>query len=332
MTRVRLRALVALAFGLGTAAAAHAQTRSASPGAIADSGATLALYAAPGAPLDAKSFRFARTIPSGNGLTTLYLDAAALAHSRVADVRIVDAGGRQVPYLLEHVDAPYVVALAAPTPTAARPDADARLGTAAASRSWYRVALPYDGLPDVALRLNTSARVFSRQIDVLTRDLPRDAQPDAIFGRAVTGTWAHDDPDSDAPPLELALGGRLPGDSLFVLVTDGDNQRLPLTRAALLLPTYRLRFYRPPGTSLTLLYGRDDLGAPTYDLERVSGRLLQALAQEVVAAPESAPPAPKADSAKTLFWAALGFAVLILLAIIVRLVRSASTGEESTAS
>ena len=329
MSVARVRTLTALTLVFFIGGAASAQEREAViSGAPVDSGAQIALYAAPGAPLDAKSFRFARAIPSGSGLTTLTLDAAALAHGRIVDLRIVDSGGRQVPYLLEHPDTAIALSLGTPVPTPPRSDADARLGAAAATRSWYRVSLPYAGLPDAVLRLTTSARVFSRQVDVLTRDLPRDAQPDAIFGRAVTGSWAHDDPDAAAPALEIAMGGRLPGDSLFVVVNDGDNQKLPLTGAALSLPTYRLRFYRQPGVQLTLLYG-GDLGAPNYDLARLADRLVHMPAQEVVASREAPPAPPRTDSAKTLFWTVLGVAVLTLLAIIARLVRGGAPNEES---
>jgi hypothetical protein len=294
--------------------------------APSDSAPPGAAYSAPGAPLDVKRFPFARAIPTGSGLTAVRLDPAALAHGFINDVRVVDAGGRQVPYLLEQMDEPTEAALPALVPTSARENIDRRYVPDAPTRTWYRVALPYANLPGATIRLTTSARVFSRSIAVVTQELPREAQPDAAFSRTVNGSWSHDDPDTPVPPLELALGDRLPSDSLFVLVNDGDNQKLPLAKATLLLPSYRIRFFRQPGAALTLLYGRRDVGAPSYDLALLTPRLLDAPAEEVVAAPEAGHAAPASNVARTVFWGVLGVAVLVLLLMIARLVRSPAIG------
>lgn len=70
-----------------------------------------------GAPIDPSAFDYARSITTGPaGFVSLPLDAAALAHSRgprsrFADVRIVDASNRQIPYLLEPRDVPLEMAV-----------------------------------------------------------------------------------------------------------------------------------------------------------------------------------------------------------------------------
>ena len=46
---------------------------------------------APGAPLDLAGFKYSRTVPPSSGLTTAVLDAAALAHGRIDDIRIVES-------------------------------------------------------------------------------------------------------------------------------------------------------------------------------------------------------------------------------------------------
>ncbi|MEO6526923.1 MAG: hypothetical protein ABIP93_09890 [Gemmatimonadaceae bacterium] len=289
-----------------------------------DSAARSELYAAPGAALDVKTFAFARSIPGGRGLTAIRLDPAALAHSRIDDVRIVDGESKQVPYVLEQLEEPTEVALPAPTPTTARESIDGRTTPNAARRSWYRVALPHAGLPGATIRLGTTARVFSRDVAIVTQDLPRDAQPDAFATRTVNGSWSHEDPDSPAAPLEVALGERLPTDSLFVLVNDGDNQKLPLSSATLLLPSYRIRFFRQTGASLTLVYGRRDLAAPSYDLALLTPRLLDAPAEDVVVDPESGVVQSRRGIARIVFWCVLAIAVAVLLAMIARLVRGGS--------
>lgn len=285
-----------------------------------------ALSAAPGAALDVKSFRVARAIPAGSGLTAVRLDAAALAHSRIDDVRILDAQGRQVPYLLERLGEPTVVPLAAIAPVKPRADVDGRTLANAGSWTWYRLSLPLAGLPDATLRLQTSARVFERHVTVITRELPRDALPQWAGDHAVSMPWTHDDPESATPPIEIALGARrLASDSLFVLVNDGDNGTISLSRPELLLPTYRLRFFRQPGAELTLAYGRDDLSAPRYDIQLIAPRLLDAPAADVAVAPEQPGGSSPTRAPHLVFWAVLGAAVVVLLGLVARLVRAGPT-------
>jgi hypothetical protein len=60
-----------------------------------------------GSAIDLGGFRYARAISAGHsGLSSLPLDAAVLAHSRMDDLRIAKPDGRQVAYILEKVDAP----------------------------------------------------------------------------------------------------------------------------------------------------------------------------------------------------------------------------------
>ena len=60
-------------------------------------------------------FAYVRDIPAGpGGLITVPLDAAVMAHSglsprRLKDLRIVDRGGLQIPYLLERRDEPLII-------------------------------------------------------------------------------------------------------------------------------------------------------------------------------------------------------------------------------
>ena len=105
------------------------------------------------------------------------------------------------------------------------------------------------------------------------------------------------------------------------MVDEGDNAPLPITAARLLLPSYRLRFYL--GGSLRLVYGRDDLQPPQYDLALLAPRVMGARATEIVAAPAAAAAAAARPSfaAPQTFWIVLTGAVLVLLALIVKLIR-----------
>lgn len=253
------------------------------------------LAVGPGAPLDTGGFRVRRSLPAGpKGLTALVLDAHVLAGSpRLRDLRLVDGQGRQVPYLLEARDEPLSLPLAWPK------------GVAGERITTYRLRLPEAGLPPGKLVLETGARVFRRRVKVLEgRSLEPCAQAE----------WAHQDPAGPAPALVLELPGQT-GADLVVEVQEGDNQPLPIQGARLLLPTWRLRFFRDGGP-LLLCYGRD-LDAPDYDLALLADRLRDAPAAECLL-PATGGTA-RAGGLEKGFWVVLALAVAGLLALLARL-------------
>jgi hypothetical protein len=288
-----------------------------------------------GAPLDRRPFRYRREIPAAPpGLTALLLDAAVLSRSaELADLRIADGAGRQVPYLLERRDEP----LALPLPTLARHPGEGD----PPSRSRYPVELPYPTLPAARLVLATPARVFERDVRLVeireasgdrrsARPLgPGDGEP--VERTVAQASWRHADPDAPAPELTLDLPAGL-GTHLALLVEEGDNAPLPLAAPRLLLPATRLRFFTPatPATAtaaapgrLELLYGQPELGAPRYDLSLLAPRLLGEAAQEIAlgAEPHREAEADPAALERKIFWGALIGAVLVLLLILARLLR-----------
>ncbi|WP_242396037.1 hypothetical protein, partial [Anaeromyxobacter oryzisoli] len=264
-----------------------------------------------GAPLDRRAFRYSRAVGAAPaGLAALPLDAAVLAQSRaLADVRLVGPDGRQVPYLVDRRDAPLAVALGAAAPA---------IGAGPLARAGTRVlaiALPEPALPAGRLVLETSARVFRREIRVYAAPHDRGPRRPVLLASA---TWAHADPARPAAPLALELPA-LEGDRLLLAVDDGDNAPLPLAAPRLLVPAYRLRFFHP-GPALALVYGAKDVEAPRYDLALLAPRLRAAPAREVALAP--APPAPRTSGApgRNTFWIVLTVAVGALLALVGRLV------------
>jgi hypothetical protein len=270
----------------------------------------------PGAPIDLAPFRYARDLPAGRGLTSVTLDAAALAHGRIDDIRIVDEKRRQIPYVVSRADSGIVLVLAAPAATRAATNIDPRLPRDAGRRAWYRVSLPFAGLPDATLILETGARVFRREITVF-----EGAVLDASYRRVRSESWSNDDPARAAAPLEISLPSRSETDSLFLLVDDGDNDKLPITKATLRLPTYTLRFFRDSGSTLRMVYGRPDLAAPRYDLALIAGQLKDSAAAEVSLGAEQAMNERAGRLARVVFWSLLVGAVLVMLVLIARLVR-----------
>jgi len=275
-----------------------------------------------GSAIDLEHFRYTRRIAAGNpGLNVLPLDAAVLSHSRMMDLRIAAEDGYQVPYLMERVDEPLFRELD-PLEKTSIPASGAnseylRTGT----KSAYRLRLPYPDLPEARLVFTTSSRVFRRNLRILQEKHPYNERQEPWTHSIAQATWNHSDPEVGAPPLSLKIPS-LKTTELLVVVEEGDNRPLPITSSRLLLPSYQMRFFRGSDAELNLYYGQSELPAPRYDLAILAPRLTGAAAEEISMGPENAPAAHEEESLSlTIFWGILIAAVLVLLAIIVRLVK-----------
>jgi len=285
-----------------------------------------------GAAIDARLFRYVRAIPAGEaGLIALPLDAAALSHSSgpradFADLRVIDAGERQVPYVLERRDEPLelpiVLEQRAAPPTGAQQSG---------AISYYRVRLPFPNLPSAQLVLTTSARVFER-IAGVSVERPADARHrDPWLSQVATARWAHAEQSRPAPALTLSLSP-VDATELLLVVSEGDNSRLPITAARLLLPSYRIRLFRDDRAALRMVYGRSDLGPPSYDLAILAPQVLGVSAREVRPAVEEAGPAAHTDLVVSalvsphVFWTVLVVAVIALVVLLMRLLKPEPPG------
>jgi hypothetical protein len=280
-----------------------------------------------GPPIDTTAFRYARELPEGPaGLVAVPLDAAVLAHSSgrhrsdFADLRVVDAAGRQLPYLLERRPEPLVVALPALAAAASR------LGP---GTSVYRLQLPYADLPPSRLVLRTTAHVFDRRLDVLVeRPDPRGRRRGPATETVASATWQHAEPDTPAPALCLSLP-TLAASAVLLAVREGDNAPLPLERPELLLPSFQVRFFRPGPGVLRILYGQERLPAPRYDLALLAPTVLASPAVETaLAAEQQSKPTPAAVLDPRAFWAILVAAAVVLLLLIARLVGRAESSRQ----
>lgn len=274
-----------------------------------------------GSSIDIEGFAVLRDVPAGSpGLVSLEIDPAALAHSTgpargFSDVRIVDSEGRQVPYLVEQCVTPLVVDLPF---TRQQPGADLENGRQV---SEYRLTLPYGSLPAPRLILTTSARVFVRRVTLGRLRAADRSHRDTWFETLADAAWSHDDVATPAPPRTIPM--LVVDDTNLVLrVEEGDNAPLPLTSARLMLPGYRLRFYRAADEHLRLAYGRPDLGPPRYDIQLLASDVLGRVATDVRASVEA--PARASSGvpfiSPQVFWVVLGIAVVVLMGMAVRLV------------
>jgi hypothetical protein len=278
-----------------------------------------------GAPVDRALFAYSRELsPSPGGLVVVPLDAHVLAHSRgrgrLADLRVVGDDSRQVPYVLEEDVEPLTVdvALEPRTDAPVLPGA----GAPAGHRSAYTVRLPYAGLWNVRLALETPARMFDRRVQVAAERPPDRRHRDGRLERLTDVGWSHTDPDSPAPPLVLRLG-EPDATELLLAVHEGDNSPLPIGASRLQLPSHRLRFKATEGVPLRLYYGQADLAAPRYDVALLRGGLLDGEATELsLGAVTEAADDDAGVRLRWIFWAALAAAVVALLLVIARLVRA----------
>ena len=306
----------------GIAEAAWGEPRRLAPRDTADAAPPPAVPG-PGAKLDTAGFQYRRRLPEGSReLVAVQLDAAVLSRSRgplanFADVRIVDGEGRQVPYLVERRAEPLSLDVAL-TPKA--PQVRALRENTEGSRSTYAVALPYPNLPGIKLVLETSDRVFRRVVQVGVERPPDRRRREPWFDILAAPVWQHADQATAAPGLEIPIRPREATD-LLVVVEEGDNRPLALVSSRVLLPSWRLRFFRE-SNPLDLLYGKPDLGPPEYDLALLAPAVMSGAAEEIAAAPEAAQaPRPVTEVLPpSVFWIGLSIAVLVLLGLIVRLI------------
>jgi hypothetical protein len=260
----------------------------------------------PGAKLEIEKFRVSRRLPDAPpGLTSLTLDAHALAHSaNLADVRLVDGNGLQIPYLVEYRAEP----LALKIPLPAR--------RASGSSSVYRMELPYANLPSSVLVLTTTARVFDRTVTVRRVSDNHRNRAGAVIA---TAAWRSGEPDLAPPSLRLELPGHTPR-GLELLVDEGDNAPLPIESAQLLLPSTALRFEHP-GRPLFLVYGNRRAAAPRYDLSLLAPRVFSEPARDL--SPGAAPDIPDATDdrkGRRLFWLGVVVAAVVLTLLLIRMV------------
>lgn len=281
----------------------------------AENAETQTLASFRGATVNRADYRFSRDVPSSpKGVTRLALDADVLSRSRqVADVRLVDAENRQVPYIVENVAAPLTLAIHVP----------ARIADGATSH--YNLQLPYDTLPPGSrLVITTSSKVFERSVTLRAAgDDQRGREPYVL----ATETWRSSQPDLTPPPLAFELTSN-DTKRVELIVDEGDNAPLPITSATLQMPAMALRFYNS-GAPLALLYGNAQAAPPQYDLALLAPRVLGEPARDLMLATTATARAESTATDVKIFWIALIAATLVLIGVLVRLIGSRATAAKS---
>jgi hypothetical protein len=285
-----------------------------------------------GASVDARRWRYARplvlTTPAED-IVSLLLGAGDVAVLRddFADLRIVDAQGRQVPFVLERGVATERVGLdvAREAPRAAR---DAR----PVSRYRIRTATPVDGralpLPAVSLELPLAEPFFDRPGRLLAAAAGRAGEQVLHAGRLARR--AAGSPNAPAPPLAIPLDGRR-REAVTLEIEDGDNAPLTLASATGVVRVARAAFKAGPG-SYRVLLGNRDARPPQYDLASLREDVLAYSALPVSAGPLGASAGRRREVGDylgeapptLLLWGSLAAAVAGLLYLTARIVRQPS--------
>lgn len=266
----------------------------------------------PAVELDAWRWRRPLTVPaSPEGLVQVRLAPEDVAQARDdrADLRVVDAAGRQWPYVLAPATERADVALGVEGPRSKD------------GRSTWRLALPVESLLLDRVLLHTVRPVLNRPYRLLTRDA---GGAERVLAE---GTLAQPlrRPGALAisfPPTRVS--------SLELEVTDGDDAPTALVRADTPVALPSLLVAAPAG-AYTLLAGNPDAERPAYEIERARDVVLDL--RSVRAAPgagaENAQwtgtPGGVARQRQRLqqvaIWAAIVLAVTVLGFLTLRMVR-----------
>ena len=227
--------------------------------------APLAVSVLRGAAVDAARWRVERPLALANGedihAVTLAPEDLSRLRPDLGDLRLVDAQGRQVPYILEPEAVEARVTLAI-EPVRVRK-----------RTSRYRLRMPAlprgSSLPMGAVALQMDETFFDRPLSV--RNGGEDRRARALWSGHLE---RRPSPDPSVPPEPIRLGwSARPVRELEIEIDDGDNEPLTLTGAEGFVRVPRLTFQAGTG-AYRLLLGNPEAAAPQYDLASLRREVL----------------------------------------------------------
>lgn len=276
-----------------------------------------------GATLDVTRWRLQRRLSDveREDIYSVTLDAHDLGALRadLADLRLADDAGHQVPYVLERDAREQWVALeSAERPT----DGSGRLRR-------YRLRLPErvagarELLPWATLELDFAPSFFSRSARLFTEAGDGLRRP----GERVLWAGRLERRDGQSEMLSVALDGEARHE-LTLEIDDGDDQALVPTRARVRVRVPRLTFKAGPG-HLRLLLGCADAEPARYDIDALRRELLtySATPLEVFASQDNSDHRRRVGDllrhapSSLLLWGTLAAAIVALLWLTVRMLR-----------
>jgi len=281
-------------------------------GATADGGDTEPVMTGRfAATLDPAPWRVRRPItpPPATLLAFVAVDDRA---EHIPSLRIVDEGGRQLPYLLERESRLLLMPISfAEAPGPANGANALRIGGIDPTRAID------------ALELDAKDAFFEREVTVEEAAPRRRERSDrgGVLRRRLGGAHWVRRPD-ESSPLRVPIA-QPDEDEIFVVFQNGAERPLTIERISLERVERRLDFLLAPAQSLTLLSDNPAVSSPQYDLALVADRMadLPAAAAQVGAAEVSA--APRETAGSRWLWAAVLVAALGVTGTLVRTLRPA---------
>jgi len=281
---------------------------------------------APGAPVALERFRWLREVP-GEGVSRIPVPQEVRAATRggMADLRLLDAEGLQLPYIVD------LGAEAVPL------DGVSEVPVELTGVTRVRVVLPDAGVPVHGVVLRAADRGFSRQVTLFeTRgDAPR---------RIRRLTW--DGAERGESRLAIRLD-RAVGSQLLIEIENGDDAPLSLEPVELTTTQLYLLAKLPPGGA-RMVYGDaavearvragplgkvgtspDRVAAPRYDARRLAPRLRALPAARAIPGPPEPLEVEVSDEERWLLNGALLILVAGLVWLMLRLLRNLSSGQEN---
>jgi hypothetical protein len=257
----------------------------------------LPFAAARGATVDVPKWRAQRTlaVTGGDDLYTVTLAAEDLGLVRrdLGDIRIVDAEGRQVPYVLEADAAEERVSLTVES-----------LSSPRRGLSRYRLSVPARfatrplPLPITMLDLTYAETFFSRSARLLAAPAPGERGGDRILFSGMLARSADRggvvDPSAalfiglQAQSISVTLD-REPRTELLLEIDEGDNAPLTLQAASGVVEVPRLAFKAGVG-AYRLLLSNAGAAPPRYDIAALRREILAYSAIPLSAVPAAASP------------------------------------------
>lgn len=277
----------------------------------------LAFATRPGAPVDARLYSHQRALsvePSSEGLVRVALSPADVGVLRpdLGDIRVVDAAGRQWPYLVDREPSAESVPLGLSPPE--------RRG--AATR--VQLALPSAPLAASALVLDASDPYFDRAYHV-SAQTPEGKAVELARGRVQR------DAAAVQQPIVIALRPERVS-HLALEVEDADDSPIRWTSASARVDVPRLYVLAAPG-AYRLLLGNALDAAPSYDVGRARELILSVAFHAAPLGALGDNPDYRASArlaagdapSRVLLWVVLSLAVAALGVLTLRLVRQGET-------
>jgi len=266
----------------------------------------------PGAPIDPRLYSHRRRIevqPSPEGLARIEIDTGDLAVMRpdMADLRIIDSETRQWAYLRQDRSRTVDIELR-------------QMGHRVEDRrSHYSLEVPDPPMTVGRLRIQTEAPFFDRDFR-LQATLEDGKKLDLAQGRFFRRL-------GDPRPVRVDFS-RIRVVGLELILNDGDDAPLALQSVSARIPAPNLYLAAEPG-SYEVLMGFPEAQPPHYELEKIRSTILAVPAAAVTSdALEDNPlysAARRLSGAASmqtiLLWAVLGFAVIVLVLMTLRMAR-----------